>query len=56
MTIGSTERLDRRKVYVIYCDGIGRKPSTKGADKLGSWGSAPKNCSAGSTGGGCRGK
>ena len=34
MTIGSTERLDRRKDYVIYCDGIGRKPSTKGADKL----------------------
>ena len=34
MTIESTERLDRRKVYVIYCDGIGCNASTKGAYKL----------------------
>jgi rhodanese-related sulfurtransferase len=34
MTIESTKRLDRRKVYVIYCDGIGCNASTKGAYKL----------------------
>ena len=34
MTIESTERLDRRKVYVVYCDGIGCNASTKGAYKL----------------------
>jgi rhodanese-related sulfurtransferase len=34
MTIESTERLDRRKVYVIYCDGIGCNASTKGVYKL----------------------
>ena len=34
MTIESTERLDRRKVYVIYCDGIRCNASTKGVYKL----------------------
>jgi hypothetical protein len=56
MTIGSTERLDPRKVYVIYCDGISRKPSTKGADKLWFLEFRAKELSAGSTGGSSRGK
>jgi len=30
----STARLDRSKVYVVYCDGIGCNASTKGAYKL----------------------
>jgi len=30
----STVRLDRSKVYVVYCDGIGCNASTKGAYKL----------------------
>lgn len=30
----STRRLDRSKVYVTYCDGIGCNASTKGALKL----------------------
>ena len=34
MDAASTERLDRSKVYVVYCDGIGCNGSTKGAYKL----------------------
>src|SRR4051794_4065335 len=34
MTDGATTQLDRRKVYVVYCDGIGCNASTKGAYKL----------------------
>jgi len=30
----TTARLDRNKVYVVYCDGIGCNSSTKGACKL----------------------
>jgi rhodanese-related sulfurtransferase len=30
----TTARLDRSKVYVVYCDGIGCNASTKGAYKL----------------------
>ena len=30
----TTAPLDRGKVYVVYCDGIGGNASTKGADKL----------------------
>lgn len=34
MNATSTARLDRGKVYVVYCDGIGCNASTKGAYKL----------------------
>jgi rhodanese-related sulfurtransferase len=34
MTEESTAALDRNKVYVVYCDGIGCNGSTKGAYKL----------------------
>jgi rhodanese-related sulfurtransferase len=34
MTAESTAQLDRSKVYVVYCDGIGCNASTKGAYKL----------------------
>ncbi|MBV9017078.1 MAG: rhodanese-like domain-containing protein [Alphaproteobacteria bacterium] len=34
MNATSTARLDRAKVYVVYCDGIGCNASTKGAYKL----------------------
>jgi rhodanese-related sulfurtransferase len=38
MTADSTARLDRDKVYVVYCDGIGCNGSTKGSYKLASLG------------------
>ena len=34
MSAQTTARLDRSKVYVVYCDGIGGNASTKGAHKL----------------------
>ncbi len=34
MTAESTSHLDRSKIYVTYCDGIGCNASTKGALKL----------------------
>ena len=34
MSAKTTARLDRSKVYVVYCDGIGCNASTKGAFKL----------------------
>ena len=34
MTEEAAERLDRHKIYVVYCDGIGCNASTKGAYKL----------------------
>jgi len=34
MTEEAVEELDRRKIYVVYCDGIGCNASTKGAYKL----------------------
>jgi rhodanese-related sulfurtransferase len=34
MNVETTLRLDRSKVYVVYCDGIGCNASTKGAYKL----------------------
>lgn len=34
MNATSTARLDRTKVYVVYCDGIGCNASTKAAYKL----------------------
>ena len=34
MTAETAARLDRSKVYVVYCDGIGCNASTKGAYKL----------------------
>ena len=34
MNTETTARLDRSKVYVVYCDGIGCNASTKGAYKL----------------------
>ena len=38
MTESSTRTLDRSKVYVVYCDGVGCNGSTKGAYKLSSLG------------------
>jgi rhodanese-related sulfurtransferase len=38
MTAESTAALDRSKVYVTYCDGIGCNGSTKGAYKLAALG------------------
>ena len=38
MSAETTARLDRGKVYVVYCDGIGCNGSTKGAYKLASLG------------------
>jgi rhodanese-related sulfurtransferase len=38
MTRDATRRLDRDKVYVVYCDGIGCNASTKGAYKLSQFG------------------
>lgn len=38
MTAESTAHLDRSKLYVTYCDGIGCNASTKGALKLASLG------------------
>ena len=38
MNDASTAHLDRDKVYVVYCDGIGCNGSTKGAYKLASLG------------------
>ena len=38
MDAESTATLDRSKVYVTYCDGIGCNGSTKGASKLASLG------------------
>jgi rhodanese-related sulfurtransferase len=34
MTAETTAQLERSKVYVVYCDGIGCNASTKGAYKL----------------------
>ena len=34
MSAETTSQLDRSKVYVVYCDGIGCNASTKGAYKL----------------------
>ena len=34
MSAETTAQLDRSKVYVVYCDGIGCNASTKGAYKL----------------------
>jgi rhodanese-related sulfurtransferase len=34
MSAETTAQLDRSKVYVVYCDGIGYNASTKGANKL----------------------
>jgi rhodanese-related sulfurtransferase len=38
MSAETTAQLDRSKVYVVYCDGIGCNASTKGAYKLASLG------------------
>jgi len=38
MDAASAARLDRGKVHVVYCDGIGCNASTKGAYKLASLG------------------
>lgn len=38
MTAESTAALDRSKIYVTYCDGIGCNGSTKGAYKLATLG------------------
>ena len=38
MNAGSVARLDRDKIYIVYCDGIGCNASTKGAFKLAGFG------------------
>ena len=38
MSADTTAQLDRTKVYVVYCDGIGCNASTKGAYKLAALG------------------
>jgi rhodanese-related sulfurtransferase len=38
MDVQTTAKLDRSKVYVVYCDGIGCNASTKAAYKLGQLG------------------
>jgi hypothetical protein len=42
MNSETTARLDRGKVYVVYCDGIGWNVSTKGAYKLARLACPPK--------------
>jgi rhodanese-related sulfurtransferase len=38
MSTATTATLDRRKTYVVYCDGIGCNGSTRGAHKLAALG------------------
>ena len=45
MNSETTARLDRGKVYVVYCDGIGCNANARG------WDFAPRSCSEGSIGG-----
>ena len=52
MTESSTRTLDRSKVYVLYCDGIGCNGSTKGASSCPAWASRPRSFSADWIGGG----
>ena len=47
MSAETTARLDRSKVYVVYCDGIGCNASTKGAYTLASSDFVPRNCFGG---------
>ena len=42
MNSEATARLDRSKVYIVYCDGIGCNASTKGAYKLARLGFSTK--------------
>jgi rhodanese-related sulfurtransferase len=51
MNAETTARLDRSKVYVVYCDGIGCNASTKGLTNSRGWDFAPRNCSGASIGG-----
>src|ERR1700716_2092214 len=48
MNPASTARLDRSKVYVVYCDGIGCNASTKGTYKLSRLGFRAKELLGGS--------
>lgn len=34
MSVATTAHLDKQKIYIIYCDGIGCNASTKGALKM----------------------
>ena len=49
MNSETTARLDRGKVYVVYCDGIGCNASTKEISR--GWDFAPRSCLEGSIGG-----
>ena len=51
MNVENTVRLDRSKVYVVYCDGIGATHRRKGRTSSRNWGFVPRSCSAVSTGG-----
>ena len=51
MNAETTTHLDRSKVYVVYCDGIGCNASTKARTSSRGWDFAPKSCSASSIGG-----
>jgi rhodanese-related sulfurtransferase len=51
MSAETTAGLDRSKVCVVYCDGIGCNASTKGSYKLAQLGFAPRSCWAASIGG-----
>lgn len=42
MNLETTSHLDKNKLYVIYCDGIGCNASTKGALKMSELGFAVK--------------
>src|SRR6266404_4959519 len=55
MNPDTTAQLDRTKVYVVYCDGIGCNASTKGSYKLAALGFRVKELLAVSTGGGATG-
>jgi len=49
MTRVSTEHLDKSKIYVCYCDGIGCNASTKGALKMAEMGFQVKELIGGIT-------
>ena len=47
MTIDTTKKLDKSKIYVSYCDGIGCNASTKGTLKLAKLGFKTKELMGG---------
>jgi hypothetical protein len=52
MNSETTARLDRGKVYAVYCDGIGCNRLDEGRlQNSRGWDFAPRSCSEGSIGG-----